>query len=80
MQLYDRHSITAKGVDETVNWNMKDPLFLVFKVVLATRPQIGGFLSWSQCEFRLVSLAEQQVFHVEDITLLDENVEITELP
>jgi hypothetical protein len=25
VQLYDRHSTTAKGVDETVNWNLKDP-------------------------------------------------------
>ncbi len=36
MQLYDRHSITAKGVDETVNWNMKDPLFFAERAVLVT--------------------------------------------
>ncbi|HYQ97677.1 MAG TPA: hypothetical protein VEO92_04850 [Candidatus Nitrosocosmicus sp.] len=43
IQQYDRHSTTAKGVDETVNWNMKHPRNSVaFDSGAASLRNVGG--------------------------------------
>jgi hypothetical protein len=36
---YDRHSTTAKGVNETVNWNMKDPKNSANETSFSTLPR-----------------------------------------
>jgi predicted nucleic acid-binding protein len=67
--LYDRHSITATGVDETVNWNLKDPEGLMTNdsVTVALMRQLDlPVIATADADFNNVS--GLRVYQPEDIS------------